>query len=365
MVYFLKLVVSRDLHHTTFASVLDIILILASSGLLSFYFALAIINRPETIVYMKAEEIKTDEARGLDYDDYHCLCQTKSIPFEQFIIYSDQQNAIDEAWCQDAVTGFSRPIVIDPQTNLSQTGGRYGGAMCVTSEYKLRALLRSTIWRFSRDNIVTNQTLRQEISTQIDLFVFDIWNIMTDNMKITQFLMQDAIGARAINGSSPQLAASVTNSYNAFLNVEYALPALRERLFKSLDIRFDIYLRRCEPYNCYRTEKSSVDAILLSAVAIVGGNLALFTAFGNAILKYVEDRYLAQLFQKYLTGQITEQEKEFLTANSPHMATLVDDDPKGLPPGTTLNDLRRIKSKNPGGAPSNNVQMANTGPTPI
>jgi hypothetical protein len=341
--------------------VLDIVLILASSGLLIFYFTLAILNRPLTIVYKPYTDLYIDEKRGVDYDDYGCLCTNKTIPYALFINYPDE--AADEVWCLDATAGFSRPIVLPNP----QAGGVTGGVMCVTAAYKLKQLLGTAIWRFSRDNIVTNSTLQAEIRAQVDLFVFDIWNILTDSMKVTEVVLVNALNTRSLNGSVPALRASVASSYANFLDVEAALPALRTRLVSSLRVNYKTYLTSCSPVSCYITEQSSVDAILLSAIAIVGGNLALFTAFGNAILKFTEDRYMASLFQKYLTGQITEQEKEFLTANSPHMATLVDDDPKGLPPGTTLNDLRRLKSGQKAGmSSSNQVQMtSNSGPTPI
>jgi hypothetical protein len=369
MVYFLKLVVSRDLHHTTFASVLDIILILASTGLLAFYFASAIINRPREIVYKPLKELYVDSRIGQDYDYYHCLCKNKTIPFEYFIEYDDAIADADEAWCTDPTGGFARPILLD-KYNVSQTGGPYGGAMCVTCSYKLRRLLRTAVWRFSRDNIVTSAVLNKEIKAQIDLFVFDIWNIFSDSLKVQEIMMTNAIMDGGLGGNVTKFHPSVAASYAQFLQVESSLEAIRTRLFSRVVISHQDYIESCDAERCYIDQLSSVDAILLSAIAIVGGNLALFTAFGNGILKYVEDRYMAQLFQKYLTGQITEQEKEFLTANSPHMATLVDDDPKGLPPGTTMNDLRRLKSQNKGagtqmGNMQVNVASSNSGPTPI
>jgi hypothetical protein len=287
MPFLLRLVLDREPAVKKFAVVLDLIIITIVLGAATLYVLSSIVTRPTSTNDIEYTELLN---RGELLYRHGCQCKNDNIRYGDILTYAYDG---DYKFC------------IEKMPNISNT---FASIYCITATYKLQSMINGS-WSFSQDSVISQNKLVSDVRNEIKDFTFDAWNLLSDSLQVARELTLAFLKGHVLLGNETDFNVIAGKTYDSFVNNEFTVDILVDRMMSSLTFNNPKYLLLCEPENCKIVENTSLIPMLLAIIGILGGYISSLTNGGNTLLKFVDDRYVESLVEKLHRREITTKDK--------------------------------------------------------
>ena len=284
-------------------NIVDKTMLVILLGAIAFYFVVGVLSRGTSVDDIGYQELLDD---GKQLYEHGCLCTNTTIQYGSFFSY--RYDPGDFQYCSN---------------EFRQMGGPYAEDYCITATYKLNRLLNAT-WALTSDMVLSRQRILSEVENYVAVMTFDVWNVESDTVPISAKTIQRALSQGVLQGNLTEFNQIVDSSYDEFVNIEWTIQILVDRMIASLTLDNDKYLAECVPRNCHITRPASLASLFMNAASIVGGYYVIIKLLGFTVAKRIEESHMDELFKKAVRrfrngdkSAISDEELEFLQANSP------------------------------------------------
>lgn len=257
---------------------------------------LAVVNRATVTKSVEAKEVLANGQQL--HENPGCRCNNTQIRYGKILDYSRYES--DYLFC------------INNMTQIDE----YAGVYCVTATYKLSKMLNGS-WTLTENKVLPESVIRGKINDTIRGFTFDTWNVQSDGLLIAGVFIEKAVLLKAVKGNSTLLDSMLNSEYNKFVNIEWTIPLVTDRMYTSTVFDNNKYLEECQVVGCYIFEPQSYLSIFTALGGNISGYISLIITVATVIYKYFENAHIEELKEKHRTHQITPLEEVFLETNVP------------------------------------------------